>query len=448
MRKQNRPAPKSRPTVSSFIDDLNKYCSKYTSVKDSIDDIVSYVRSVTYNLGIGISYEPETPENPISRRRFVLFTQKHKVDYAVPLARYSNGLIFEVYDTTSTPAHVSVRLLCTPTRDLIPSTMGAMKKIQENIKKDWYTIYKIQEGTTINLYYDLYTAAWTISTRRSYDMRDVAWRGQSYGQIIDEIFTKYNFDRDSLDKTQTYTIGFKHPGLHPFEADEGTSCWFISSSGGHTPTLPQQEVVDPQVDIFTLAAGALDAYLGGQRPKVLGYILRTKSEAVSGKFSDIVIESTLLTQIRKLIYQLPTAGKSKHVENFKNFDYVLLESYMDFRRRDMFINLFPQFTPKYEEYDALFRQIIATVYAINVRTEELYKSGNMKKSEVALDIPDNTPMYRLVHYYYPQVQSLITSAPEFSSEDPERIQKLIHDIIVAPKHTERVFSILNERDIL
>ena len=99
-----------------------------------------------------------------------------------------------------------------------------------------YDIYKVEDGTVINLYWWEYAGKWCISTTRGYDVSDVKWGAKTYTQILGELVKFYGTTlpvfHDSLDKGHCYTFGFKHIDMHPFKEGKMeyiNKLWFIQS---------------------------------------------------------------------------------------------------------------------------------------------------------------------------------------------------------------------------
>ena len=399
----------NKMSVDEFVASVNGLLPKTrTEFVDNVQNICDKIKDMTYKMYILMKYEHPSCLNTGTEMRFILSSKKDMADNNSQLVQYSNGIIFAMSEN-------GCRVLCRPMRDLF--------NIRTEITPD-YKVYNIQEGTTVNMYF--YKGQWVISTRSGFDMRDVTWRGEkTYGTIVREVLGDYDFS--VLDQNATYTFGFRHPDLHPFDSAGGHSVWNIGTP--EMPGLPTQTLVEDTSNLYELAARGLDDYLAGTRPYNLGYICRG-----DGLKQDVIIESTLLTTIRKLIYDLPSKT-AQSTENFKSMDYVVLENFMDFRRRDLFSRVFPEFNPKMQFYRELFDEVVTKVHTLMVRYEELYISGSAQKSHIVIDFPSETLADKLVHFYYPIVRNIITAYNNTS------IVKLISDIIISSKYTPSIFPL-------
>jgi hypothetical protein len=399
-------------TVEEFVKTVNGFVpNTRTEFVDNIQDICDKIKNMTYKMYINMKYEHPSCLNNNFEMRFILSSKKELADQNSELVQYSNGIIFAMSEN-------GCRVICRPMRDLITSRV--------NIDAG-YTIYRIQEGTTVNMYF--YKGQWVISTRSGFDMREVTWRGEkTYGTIVREVLGDYDFS--VLDQNTTYTFGFRHPDLHPFDSASGQAVWNIGTPA--MPNISAQTVVTDIIDLHASAARGLEDYIAGVRPYNLGYIARYNGPDKT-KNPDVIIESTLLTTIRKLIYDLPSKT-AQSTENFKSMDYVVLENFMDFRRRELFQKIFPEFSDKMNYYRELFDDVVTKVHTLMVRYEELYISGSAQKSHIVLDFPNETVSDKLVHFYYPIVRNIITAYNNTS------IAKLISDIIISSKYTPAIYQ--------
>ena len=377
----------------------------------------------------------------VYRFRMILSTNRHKSYFDVPLVRQCNGIILVIEQLDD---KIMCNVLTAPPNDFNPKYN--QNEIIKHITKGNYKIYEIQDGTTINMFYDqnhiemnimtkldetdkskivatkIFTRGkWVYSTKNCFDAGSMIWRGFSYKRVIEDVLKKYNFDFEKLSLDKTYTIGFKHPAFHPFgqnkewseqdfngnpkNIDWLKSAWFIQSvvtknietrfekSITEDIGLPFQNLIESMENIpniFKKLGTSLkefantikinqhmNAQCNPMRGAFLGLILRSVDEEKTVELSDILLESTLWQEIRKLIYQLPYIPnktlREKQEQNFKNITYIILESYLDFRKRNIFIQVFPQYMHYYKFYEDTVNNVINKIY------QELLYSNNSNR---------------------------------------------------------------------
>lgn len=422
-------------TIGELLTAINERCSGLKKItKDNFEnlakDIIEFTKVIIPG-DINMTYEHLSCLKTHPRFRMVLFNRRLSGDVWCELAQYANGLIIQVeFDVSTTPASARARYLVIPSADFSQGT-ASINAVDADTK-----IYRIQDGTTINMYYDTYENDWIIATRRSFDMRNTEWRGLTYSQAFYEVAPGI---KETLDKTKCYTLGFRHPVYHPFKPS--LEMWWIQSVNLSTRETDQSintQIVVPQEQydvIQPICQGALEAYLANPADQpILGFIIRTKTKSY-------LMESSLMTQIKNLVYNSSSSTHTNNKNNkqvaqlFKNMDYVILENYLDFRRRDIFINLFPQFSPNFETLEQILRETTEKIGQLIKRKSEIVTSGAIQKSKLQLKFPMETKSDKLTHAFYPIVSDLTTSQDI----------KVIGDIITQPRYTEKIYTILTQK---
>ena len=382
------------------------------------------------------------PEDIVPGFKMILSSIRTHANYAIPVVRRCNGVILHVgeYITDSGEKKIQCKVMSIPVNDL--TTKIDKRRVGDYLANNLYDIYMINDGTTINIYYDenciwydiqespddlddvkkvYHKGRWMFSTKNAVDVENMEWRGTTYGEIIFDILKMYpDFDLEKLDKRKSYTIGFTHPAHHPFgqpaewtgentDVDFHKKAWFIQSTDldtGESYTeddigLPFQEkhsleefrdvvnvndTVDVDItsddtsnvvstsddnatcfqNILNRAHSSMEQYSRGVRmniisdekqepPKFFGVFLRSRDESKTKQFSDVLVESSLWIAIRKAIYQKPFIPnkvlRDRQGQNFKNFTYVILDSYLNAYKHKEFILLFPQFKHYYTRMD-------------------------------------------------------------------------------------------------
>jgi len=384
MQKQSNPSQKII-TLTSFVEQVNNHVRSYKELTlANAEEIIRHIQDITYPNYIGTNYENLACLDKAPFFRVVLATKRNKANFSTPLVRECNGAIIIIEQSELS---VRCRLLTRPAHDCNPKVTN-YQLINNSIRNGLYDIYRINDGTTMNISYLQQTKSWVFSSKNSFDLKDVEWRDRKYGEIINEVLEGYpGFSLDKLTQGKTYTIGIRHMAYHPFGASTESSAWFIQSADirtGQTSNtdpigLPTQERarITSQGSKYwqamqALAKSALDDYIKADpknpiRP-FFGFILRSKDSERTKQYSDIIIESTLMNEIRKAIYQAPyIANKTllvQYKENFKNTMFIQVESYLDTKKRALYERLFPHWIPLYTKYDDIVREGIDNIYQL------------------------------------------------------------------------------------
>jgi hypothetical protein len=248
-------------------------------------------------------------------------------------------------------------------------------------------------------------------------MGEYCWIGSTtYNQVLNAILSEFpDFSYDKLDKHKSYTIGFRHSEFHPLNDTKTPHAWFIQSADlssleiknneniglpiqqalswnyilssqmnssinlsndnvlstqgsshptqgsvnftqGSLPTnkLPLAHEASARVReiLINTSNTALTKYLEtGNKEIHYGYIFRSKT----GRSPDLTVESELLKHIRQLVYNLPKPFNTiLTINELNRMDYVVLRAFMNPEYAYEFIQLFPQFRAKYNEYTTFF----------------------------------------------------------------------------------------------
>ena len=478
--------------INNLLDKINEDCNKYKNLSQSnaidiIENIIEHVKK--YN--IKINYEnPESLDildtlrchylnNPdifnniksekdfVPHIKFVLTSIRHKCDFNIPLVRQCNGLILCLYEENG----IKCKIMSKSINEFNPRF--TQKTLLNNINNDLYDIYELEDGTIINIYYDeyriydetttylkndklenktvYYKGKWMIGTKNSYNAESLIWRDNEYKMVIQDIFKKYDFDINKLDKSQSYVMGFKHPAFHPFNQPDIwlnsdynkpdnkwiKKLWIIQGSCLETDKLDKQKKVTENItELMVNMQKSFKDYLFGKKEYSLGLMLRTKDESKTGSYSDILLESSLWTEIRKLIYHIPKFehrySKKLIDYNFKDMLYVILASYLDIKKHQIFIKLFPQFKRVYETIDSIIKTL----------AENIYKKLNGTLCEFT-----DTDF----HVLFTNIYNIIANMVETNNKKPKHITLNENDIkklIINTKYTDlyykNVSKILNK----
>jgi len=337
------------------------------------------------------------------KRMIIYFDRININDNDKPIIRESHGVIIDIS---------TWKLICIPQLGFMNVSGRDLKKIgiiTEFQKKEVYTQYKINDGTTVNLYWWNPDCArddrtkWVISTKRGIEVNDLIWQGlNTYEIILNEILSQYDsFSWDKLDKDRTYTVGFYHPEYHPFQSLHRPPCgWFIQSVNNESGEIslkedigiPMQKIFSESLnELFIKCNNELTKYQrfmkcisdssksspskskekskwGGLQNKVteqlkydpwFGFILKSHDADQTGNYSHIMCESSLYVKIKQLMY----SDKHRKITRQYNYDrtsYILIKSYLDTNIHTddfIFLTLFPQYVKVFNVFAKLISHI-------------------------------------------------------------------------------------------
>ena len=400
---------------------INDHIKFYKELNiNNAEDIINYIKDLLKVYNIKVCYEhlsclekikkdQKDQKDQVSRFRMSLSTNRYKANFEIPLIRECNGAIIVVESLLDA---IKVRLLAKPTNDFNPKFN--QQQLGKYITKKCYHIYQLLDGTTINLFYDdqhfenAKKGKWIFSTKNSFNINQMNWRGFNYLRVIEHVLSKYNFSFEKLSVNKTYSLGFKHPAFHPFGQpdvweekhfqDSENKKWIISAWVINADTeeigLPVQQKINQSevLENFKKLSGSLKDYIDNVNINKkanawenvsLGLILRSVNPEITGEYSDIILESTLWQEIRRMIYQLPyiqnKAIRDKTEQNFKNMQYIVLDSFIDFRKNNIFISLFPQYRTYYYKYNQTINLVVDLIYD-NILINHT-KGGKLEETE-------------------------------------------------------------------
>lgn len=344
-----------------------------TFIENLADQTPENIRSRIYDLGILSSYEKSEDTNAPHRMIFyVSKTQKSINNTQVSrLWAECNGLIINTK---------TLKPLVIPQYTLRHDTDSNI--VNKYLSKGLYDVYYANEGTSINLYY-WETLGWRISTSRGLDVTDTSWGTTTYKDILDELLNHVQLEPDefykSLDKSQCYTFGFKHPSMHVFY--EGTEkpvrgLWFIQSVNCDSyevcyasvwDNIPEQRKFDEVSDNDSINLSTLVPFLSQALTRFIndnevhyGFILRSKDPVKTNTYSNILLESSLLQKIRQLYYHSNYNNVAKQMD-YDREKFTIVYAYLNLNTHNLFIQLFPQYTGRYTELDNITTTLVKKV---------------------------------------------------------------------------------------
>lgn len=314
----------------------------------------------------------------------VILNLLYKADLTSELARKCNGLVIRVYLDRSQP-----RVLIMP----MPVCQGRFSawNIESKLRNNEYDIFELEDGTSLNLYFDYDARAWNWASKNSVNILSMTWRGVKYSDVIADVLEASGLDVESLDKKYTYSIGFKHPAHHCFQqpavwSPNSNHSWVIDSwiSGvqnewGSSSALLNSCGIRKQ-KLFSIAAskektiylslvnqcqGALGNYLDNGTV-LFGYILREKNSTNSA-FSSCLMCSDLYSTIKDCVYDIEDKESRRY---FRSMDYMFLRAWLDDYRTSVFFALFPQFLPAKAVMDEKIEKIALAITGKEVKMTE------------------------------------------------------------------------------
>lgn len=281
------------------------------------------------------------------------------------LTTNANGIVYDA---------VTKRVLCVPSPSLVYNPTN--EQVAAAIKIPNTKVYEAADGTTVNLYYD--GTNWCMGTIHAWDISGYTWIGpKTYREQFDETAKHYGFNWDQLDKTLTYTVGFRCADFHALRFDP-PRCWLISAQSNETmqpvvveTKFPSQVEVTNTSNLLETAAKSYSDFIYAIRtnqrdiPINYGYIVKSAT-------GSLFIESSLMKRVRQLLYNFPKNGVI--LDNRNRQQYVLLKAYLNYIRIDEFLLIFPQFKQQFETFTSFFN-------TLTDRIIEMLRNRNSRKAD-------------------------------------------------------------------
>lgn len=350
--------------------------------------------------------------------RVILSTNRYET-YEPNQMLYCNGMVLDAktWDILVFPVPAFSRVH----RDVIES---GLQTINKSNYFGIYSITQVSDGTVVNLYsweHPKNGFIWCISTSHGYDVSHLSWIGtKTYAEIIYNIIkTKYpqfveeygmqlvkdylcigdcRLAFESLPRGN-YTLGFHSHDFHPFTLDP-EDVWLLDNHKNNTLTLkhiPCQNTYNRQdfdkyekVGLKELehsfekslkyAEYAVETNKIKQAKIIptgvknareclfnYGYILKSSTKNSFGHYDQILIESPLLIQIKRLIYKYPSIQLRNSLTSINRIHYIACRAYLVQTDRELFIKLFPLMKNLFKKYKKLLDDITKNIMEINLQ---------------------------------------------------------------------------------
>lgn len=422
-------------------------------IKGNINDIknpdgFNKARNYFYKKYIKTTFEEKNDENS-DNRRILFYSVPNKANTDDSYVRECNGLILEMN---------SWKILCLPPRPLTRIFKKGIVNMYLNNKNPLYDLYEANDGTTLNFYYYNLTSSnkkWCMSTTRGYDVAKLKWKNKTYEDVFHEVLEKNNIKPDSfynsLDKDKCYSFGFKHPEFHPYWEGRNKpvyKIWFIQSvnlsekensitvnlENSPLDEIPRQRKLSTHIMLDKKEfkqIGKLLKYANSRLGPMFGYILRSKYPEKTGCHSDILIESKILRNIRKMVYTRNNKNESEN-NNYDRENYFILKAFLSRRDYLTFFRLFPQ----YKEQHDLCKETIDKL--VDCMIDE--KNNNLTSS-------NKTCEYRKVaKYFLKHLNNFITIDNEITGTSVKEIKKVMMNFILNPKNIDQIYPLVFESE--
>lgn len=347
------------------------------------ESYISKLRSFLYKNYIKTVIEKNESNSKDFRVMFI--GNRFKTDFNNPVSFECNGAIVSYSRVTNTWKTLVIPL------ELFNSQKLVKEEINKHLINNHYKLYKVYDGTIINLYY--YNDSWRISTNKAFDATNLLFtKDKTYLDILEELFSLYkDFNKSRLDINKCYTICFKYDKYHTFienqfenqnkliliqsvdmlkfnlgglnkkiiintEEDIGIpiSSQFVLNSENNIKSI--NNILNNEINRFKRF------YSTNQYEPNFGLILRSNNFSITGNYSNILLESNLMSKIRNLIYNHSFTKKLNFYDKFSNTTFIdknyynmqeliNLKVFLVGQEMNLFLTLFPQYKKDIDYYN-------------------------------------------------------------------------------------------------
>jgi hypothetical protein len=382
--------------------------------------------------------------------RLILYPGNRGANIIGKLNDLCNGMVLYSPSFANSEEKFDLKVLACPTPYLRKFDQVSPKTVLNSWTSDT-VIYQSRHGTNITVYW--FQDAWRISTCKGIDMNEVKWTDKTYQQMIDDCLSVYettwlNFT-DQLNKNYSYAMQFYHPSCHAFRSESHPDIWIhniidhnnfadvTNEVAADMPIKVMQPMSFPamsKADIVNYMRGEcgkafkrhMDALNEGKVDNAdtnLGYIIRNL------KGGDILYESTLLTAINSLYYDIKYTNMIQKTD-YERHNFVLLYNYLG-ANYQTFMTLFPHFTHEFDRFTALFD-------ALFVALNNLYQLDRQKNN------PSDKPAETILSKSAAAIKKNNDEVAELNVDDKGFDARLL-DLVYAPFNFDALYHyIYNE----
>lgn len=356
---------------------INNYLS------DKLETDNDKVRKYLYKNYIKTVIEKPELETPTTEYRMMLIGNRFKSDFKNPISFECNGAIVSYNRAIN-----KWKTLVIPT-ELFNSQPLCKEQINSYIKNKNYSLYKVYDGTIINLYF--YQNQWRISTNKAYDATNLLFmENKTYNNVLEELFSYYkDFNMNRLNINKCYTICFKYEKFHSFRENnnENQNKLILIQSIDMELFNNQKKIhIDYTEDIgipvstqynlpgdytlkniYNILYNEITKYKKYSKTTTyepnFGLILRSHNYSHTKEYSNILLESNLMSKIRNLLYNHSFAKKLNYFDKLLNNEMIVdkyyynmqhlinLKIYLSEKDKALYNLLFSQFKSNMEQYN-------------------------------------------------------------------------------------------------
>lgn len=345
---------------------------------------IDNIRKFLYKNYIKTVIEKPELESSDSEYRIMMIGNRFKSDFKNPISFECNGAIVS-YNRKDN----KFKTLVVPT-ELFNSQTLCKEEINSYIKQRTYSLYKVYDGTIVNLYF--YKNAWRISTNKAYDATNLYFmENKTYNNVLEELFSYYkDFNMSRLNFNKCYTICFKYDKFHTFIENKNISnqnkLILIQSVDTSIFNNENKLIIDYNDDIgipvstqynlhgdhtlkniYNVLYNEITRYKkyhnGSTYEPNYGLILRSHNFNKTKEYSNLLLESNLMSKIRNLLYNHSFAKKLNYFDKLINSESIINKNYYNMQdltnlkmfliKKDLnvYLLLFPQYKTNMDHYN-------------------------------------------------------------------------------------------------